>query len=54
MQCAWLARKAAAVGRGTGEGGEEVRREEDRAMEAEKIFLRLEEANKERQEGEAR
>ena len=40
MQCAWLARKAAEVGRGRGEGGEEVRREEDRAQEAEKIFLR--------------
>ena len=32
----------------------EVRREEDRAEEAEKIFLRPEEADRERQEGEAR
>ena len=40
MQCAWLARKAAEVGRGRGEAGMEVRREEDRAEEAEKIFLR--------------
>jgi hypothetical protein len=54
VQCAWLSRKAAAVGRGRGEGGEEVRREEDRAEEAEKIFLRPEEAARERQEGEAR
>ena len=53
MQCAWLARKAADVGRGRGEAGMEVRREEDRVEEAEKIFLRQEEAARERQEGEA-
>ena len=40
MQCAWLARKAAEVGRGRGERGMEVRREEDKAEEMEKIFLR--------------
>ena len=32
----------------------DVRREEDRVAEAEKIFLRPEEADWERQEGEAR
>ena len=32
----------------------EVRREEDRAQEAEELFLRPEEADMERQEGEAR
>ena len=53
MQSTWLARKAAEVGRGRGEGGVEVRREEDRAEEMEKIFLR-QKADRERQEGEQR
>ena len=39
---------------GRGEGVIEVGMEEDRAEEMEKIFLRPEEAARERQEGEAR
>ena len=39
---------------GRGEGGQEVRMEEARVEEMEKIFLRPEEAARERQEGEAR
>ena len=37
-----------------GEEGQEIRREEDRAQEAEEIFLMPEEADRKRQEGEAR